>query len=59
MLGFDSLMSQVTLVLLHLVEILVMTVIQNVKLVFLDGIYKTELNLDFTMVHGLLLDVGV
>lgn len=59
MLGSDSLMSQVTPVLLHLVEILVMALIQNVKMFVLDGIYNTELNLDFSMVHGLLLDAGV
>lgn len=59
MLGSDSLMSQVTPVLLHLVEILVMALIQNVKMFVLDGIYNTELNLDFSMVHGLLLDSGV
>lgn len=59
MLGFDSLMSQVALVLLHLVEILIMAVIQNVKMVVVDGIYNTELNLGFSMVHGLLLDAGV
>lgn len=59
MLGSDSFMSQVTPVLLHLVEILVMALIQNVKMFVLDGIYNTELNLDFSMVHGLLLDAGV
>lgn len=59
MLGSDSLMSQVTPVLLHLIEILVMALIQNVKMFVLDGIYNTELNPDFSMVHGLLLDAGV
>lgn len=59
MLGSDSLMSQVTPVLLHLAEILVMTLIQNVKMLVLDGIHNAELNLDVGMVHGLLLDAGV
>lgn len=59
MLGSDSLMSQVTSVLLHLAEILVMTLIQNVKMLVLDGIHNAELNLDVGMVHGLLLDAGV
>lgn len=58
MLGSDSLMSQVTPVLLHLDEILVMTLIQNVKMLVLDGIHNAELNLDVSMVHGLLLDAG-
>lgn len=59
MLGSDSLMSQVTPVLLHLAEILVMILIQNVKMLVLDGIHNAELNLDVSMVHGLLLDAGV
>lgn len=59
MLGSDSLMSQVIPVLLCFVEILVMAPIQNVKMLVLDGIYNTELNLDFSMVRGLLLDAGV
>lgn len=37
----------------------VMELIQNVKMFLLDGSYDTELNLDFSVVHGLLLDAKV
>lgn len=44
-------MSQVTPILLHLAEILVMVLNQNVKMFVLDGIYNIELNLEFSKVH--------
>lgn len=55
----DSLKSQVTPILFHLFEILVMVLTQNVKIFLSDGSYDTELNLDFSMVCGLSLDAEV
>lgn len=47
-----------TPILFHLFEIAVMLLIQNVMFL-LDGSYDTELNLDFSMVYGLLLDAEI
>lgn len=55
----DAIMSQVTPISVHLFEIPAMVLIQNIKMFLLDGSYDTELNLDFSMVHGLLQDAEV
>lgn len=55
----DAIMSQVTPISVHLSEIPAVVPIQNIKMFLLDGSYDTELNRDFSMVHGLLQDAEV